>query len=65
MLNCMQRMSGIATHTRELVNLLEGTRAKLLDTRKTTPNFRICEKMATKIGGAVNHRFGLYDMILD
>jgi len=63
-LNCMQRMSGIATHTRELVNLLEGTRAQLLDTRKTTPNFRICEKMATKIGGAVNHRFGLYDMIL-
>lgn len=63
-LNCMQRMSGIATHTRELVNLLEGTRAKLLDTRKTTPNFRICEKIATKIGGAVNHRFGLYDMIL-
>ncbi|MFD2573322.1 carboxylating nicotinate-nucleotide diphosphorylase [Spirosoma soli] len=63
-LNCMQRMSGIATYTRQLVNLLEGTRAKLLDTRKTTPNFRICEKMATKIGGAVNHRFGLYDMIL-
>lgn len=63
-LNCMQRMSGIATHTRELVNLLDGTRAQLLDTRKTTPNFRICEKMATKIGGAVNHRFGLYDMIL-
>ncbi|GAB3892286.1 carboxylating nicotinate-nucleotide diphosphorylase [Spirosoma agri] len=63
-LNCMQRMSGIATHTRQLVDLLEGTRAKLLDTRKTTPNFRICEKMATKIGGAVNHRFGLYDMIL-
>lgn len=63
-LNCMQRMSGIATHTRALVELLEGTRAKLLDTRKTTPNFRICEKMATKIGGAVNHRFGLYDMIL-
>jgi nicotinate-nucleotide pyrophosphorylase (carboxylating) len=63
-LNCMQRMSGIATHTRELVDLLEGTRAKLLDTRKTTPNFRICEKMATKIGGAVNHRFGLYDQIL-
>lgn len=63
-LNCMQRMSGIATHTRELVNLLAGTRAQLLDTRKTTPNFRICEKMATKIGGAVNHRFGLYDMIL-
>ena len=63
-LNCMQRMSGIATHTRELVNLLNGTRAQLLDTRKTTPNFRICEKMATKIGGAVNHRSGLYDMIL-
>ena len=63
-LNCMQRMSGIATHTRELVSLLDGTRAQLLDTRKTTPNFRICEKMATKTGGAVNHRFGLYDMIL-
>ncbi len=63
-LNCMQRMSGIATHTCQLVDLLEGTRAQLLDTRKTTPNFRICEKMATKIGGAVNHRFGLYDMIL-
>ncbi len=63
-LNCMQRMSGIATQTRRMVNLLDGTRAQLLDTRKTTPNFRICEKMATKIGGAVNHRFGLYDMIL-
>lgn len=64
MLNCMQRMSGIATHTRTMVNLLEGTKAKLLDTRKTTPNFRICEKMAVKIGGAFNHRFGLYDMIM-
>lgn len=63
-LNCMQRMSGIATHTRTMVNLLEGTKAQLLDTRKTTPNFRICEKMAVKIGGAVNHRFGLFDMIL-
>ncbi|GAB3321272.1 carboxylating nicotinate-nucleotide diphosphorylase [Larkinella ripae] len=63
-LNCMQRMSGIATHTRTMVNLLEGTKAKLLDTRKTTPNFRVCEKMAVKIGGAVNHRFGLFDMIL-
>lgn len=63
-LNCMQRMSGIATHTRQLVDIMHGTRAELLDTRKTTPNFRICEKMATKIGGAVNHRFGLYDMIL-
>ncbi|MFD1143814.1 carboxylating nicotinate-nucleotide diphosphorylase [Larkinella insperata] len=63
-LNCMQRMSGIATHTRTMVSLLEGTKAKLLDTRKTTPNFRVCEKMAVKIGGAVNHRFGLFDMIL-
>ncbi|WP_266368578.1 carboxylating nicotinate-nucleotide diphosphorylase [Tellurirhabdus rosea] len=63
-LNCMQRMSGIATHTHAMVALLEGTKCKLLDTRKTTPNFRICEKMATRIGGAVNHRFGLYDMIL-
>lgn len=63
-LNCMQRMSGIATHTRQLVDIMHGTRARLLDTRKTTPNFRICEKMATNIGGAVNHRFGLYDMIL-
>jgi nicotinate-nucleotide pyrophosphorylase (carboxylating) len=63
-LNCMQRMSGIATYTRQLVNLLTGTRAQLLDTRKTTPNFRICEKMATRIGGAVNHRMGLYDRIL-
>ncbi|OIN57940.1 carboxylating nicotinate-nucleotide diphosphorylase [Arsenicibacter rosenii] len=63
-LNTMQRMSGIATHTREMVKLLEGTNAKLLDTRKTTPNFRLCEKMATHIGGAENHRFGLYDMIL-
>jgi nicotinate-nucleotide pyrophosphorylase (carboxylating) len=63
-LNCMQRMSGIATYTRQLVTLLDGTRAQLLDTRKTTPNFRICEKMATRIGGAVNHRMGLYDRIL-
>ena len=63
-LNCMQRMSGIATQTRQMVNMLEGTRCKLLDTRKTTPNFRLCEKMAVKIGGGVNHRFGLYDMIL-
>mgnify|MGYP000057680317 FL=1 len=63
-LNCMQRMSGIATYTRSLVNLLEGTRAKLLDTRKTTPNFRLAEKWACKIGGAVNHRYGLFDMIL-
>lgn len=63
-LNCMQRMSGIATYTRTLVNLLEGTRAKLLDTRKTTPNFRLAEKWACQIGGAVNHRYGLFDMIL-
>ncbi len=63
-LNTMQRMSGIATHTRQMVKLLDGTHAKLLDTRKTTPNFRLCEKMATHIGGAENHRFGLYDMIL-
>ncbi|WP_019989441.1 carboxylating nicotinate-nucleotide diphosphorylase [Rudanella lutea] len=63
-LNCMQRMSGIATQTRRMVDLIQGTRAQLLDTRKTTPNFRICEKMAVKIGGGVNHRFGLYDMIL-
>lgn len=63
-LNCMQRMSGIATYTRSLVNLLDGLPTKLLDTRKTTPNFRICEKMATVIGGAVNHRYALYDQIL-
>jgi len=63
-LNTMQRMSGIATYTKSLVNLLDGLPTKLLDTRKTTPNFRIFEKMATKIGGAVNHRYALYDMIL-
>ena len=63
-LNAMQRMSGIATYTHFLVGLLEGLPTKLLDTRKTTPNFRIFEKMATKIGGAVNHRYALYDMIL-
>ncbi|GAA4827305.1 carboxylating nicotinate-nucleotide diphosphorylase [Algivirga pacifica] len=64
LLNCMQRMSGIATHTRKLTNLLEGTGAALLDTRKTTPNFRIMEKWAVFIGGGKNHRFGLYDMIM-
>ncbi len=63
-LNCMQRMSGIATYTHSLVNILEGTKAKLLDTRKTTPNFRLAEKWACKIGGAVNHRYALFDMIL-
>lgn len=64
LLNCMQRMSGIATYTHQLVRLLDGLPTKLLDTRKTTPNFRICEKWATRIGGALNHRFALYDMIL-
>lgn len=63
-LNIMQRMSGIASHTRRLVDLLEGLPTKLLDTRKTTPNFRILEKMAVKIGGGENHRFGLYDMMM-
>jgi nicotinate-nucleotide pyrophosphorylase (carboxylating) len=63
-LNCMQRMSGIATYTAKLVKLLEGLPTKLLDTRKTTPNFRLCEKWACKIGGAENHRYALYDMIL-
>lgn len=63
-LNCMQRMSGIATYTNKMVRLLDGLPTKLLDTRKTTPNFRICEKWATRIGGAVNHRYALYDMIL-
>lgn len=63
-LNCMQRMSGIATYTRSLVKIIEGTRAKLLDTRKTTPNFRLAEKWACKIGGAENHRYALFDMIL-
>lgn len=63
-LNCMQRMSGIATRTAQLVEKMEGTGTRLLDTRKTTPNMRILEKWAVKIGGGVNHRFGLYDMIL-
>ena len=63
-LNCMQRMSGIATYTHSLVQLIEGTGAKLLDTRKTTPNFRLMEKWAVVIGGGHNHRFGLYDMIM-
>lgn len=63
-LNIMQRMSGIATHTREMVSLIGDLPVKLLDTRKTTPNFRIFEKMATAIGGAHNHRMGLYDMIM-
>jgi nicotinate-nucleotide pyrophosphorylase (carboxylating) len=63
-LNCMQRMSGIATKTRRLVELVAGTHAKLLDTRKTTPNFRLPEKWAVVIGGGGNHRLGLYDMIM-
>jgi nicotinate-nucleotide pyrophosphorylase (carboxylating) len=63
-LNCMQRMSGIATRTHKLVRLVEGTGAKLLDTRKTTPNFRLLEKWAVVIGGGHNHRIGLYDMIM-
>jgi nicotinate-nucleotide pyrophosphorylase (carboxylating) len=63
-LNCMQRMSGIATLTYELNQLIEGTGAKLLDTRKTTPNFRLAEKWAVKIGGGINHRYGLFDMII-
>ncbi|WCT13973.1 carboxylating nicotinate-nucleotide diphosphorylase [Mucilaginibacter jinjuensis] len=63
-LNCMQRMSGIATRTNQIVKMLAGTGTKVLDTRKTTPGVRYLEKWAVKIGGGVNHRFGLYDMIL-
>lgn len=63
-LNCMQRMSGIATVTHEIVEKLKGTNCKVLDTRKTTPGFRLLEKWAVAIGGGVNHRFGLFDMIL-
>jgi nicotinate-nucleotide pyrophosphorylase (carboxylating) len=63
-LNCMQRMSGIATLTREYVDRIKAYRTRVLDTRKTTPNFRLLEKEAVRIGGGVNHRFGLYDMIL-
>lgn len=64
MLNIMQRMSGIATTTRKYVDLLKGTKTKVLDTRKTTPGMRMLEKQAVKIGGGVNHRIGLFDMIL-
>ena len=63
-LNCMQRMSGIATKTNQMVELLKDTKTKILDTRKTTPGMRYLEKWAVKIGGGVNHRIGLYDMIL-
>lgn len=64
LLNVMQRMSGIATRTREYVDLLQGTSTQVLDTRKTTPGIRFLEKDAVRIGGGANHRFGLYDMIL-
>ncbi len=64
LLNCMQRMSAIATKTNEFVKLVAPYDVKVLDTRKTTPNFRVCEKWAVKIGGGENHRFGLYDQIL-
>jgi len=63
-LNCMQRMSGIATLTHTYTNKLKGYHTRILDTRKTTPNFRLLEKEAVKIGGGINHRFGLYDMIM-
>ncbi len=63
-LNCMQRMSAIATKTQFFVNLVKGTKAKVLDTRKTTPGIRAIEKWAVKIGGGENHRFALYDMIM-
>ena len=64
LLNCMQRMSAIATKTKHFVELIAPYNVQLLDTRKTTPNFRICEKWAVKIGGGINHRIGLYDQIL-
>lgn len=63
-LNCMQRMSGIASLTKKYTDKISSYKTKLLDTRKTTPNFRLLEKEAVKIGGGVNHRFGLYDMIM-
>lgn len=63
-LNFMQRLSGIATQTNKMVKILEGTQVKILDTRKTTPLLRELEKMAVRIGGGYNHRFGLFDMIL-
>jgi nicotinate-nucleotide pyrophosphorylase (carboxylating) len=63
-LNCMQRMSGIATYTAYLNSKISHTKAKLLDTRKTTPNFRMMEKWAVVIGGGMNHRYGLFDMII-
>ncbi len=63
-LNCMQRMSGIATLTRQYADKIKNYPAKILDTRKTTPNFRLLEKEAVRIGGGLNHRMGLYDMIM-
>ena len=63
-LNIMQRMSGIATKTQDMLKLIEGCSTKILDTRKTTPNFRVFEKEAVRIGGGENHRFALYDMIM-
>lgn len=63
-LNSMQRMSAIATKTNSFVQLLKGTKTKILDTRKTTPGFRVAEKWAVKIGGGENHRFALYDMVM-
>jgi nicotinate-nucleotide pyrophosphorylase (carboxylating) len=63
-LNVMQRMSGIASYTNRIVALLSGTKTKVLDTRKTTPLLRMLEKQAVKIGGGINHRFGLYDMVM-
>ena len=63
-LNCMQRMSGIATLAHQYAEKIKGYKTKVLDTRKTTPNFRLLEKEAVRIGGGMNHRFGLYDMIM-
>lgn len=63
-LNCMQRMSGIATKTRHLSKMISHTKARLMDTRKTTPNFRMMEKWAVVLGGGLNHRFALYDMVM-
>ncbi len=63
-LNCLQRMSGVATYTHQITSLIKGSGVRLLDTRKTTPNFRLPEKWAVAIGGGVNHRFGLFDMIM-
>jgi nicotinate-nucleotide pyrophosphorylase (carboxylating) len=63
-LNCMQRMSGIATKTRRLSKMISHTKARLMDTRKTTPNFRMMEKWAVVLGGGLNHRYALYDMVM-